>query len=200
MPVALPCALVLLQPSVSCFFPPALHCETSRHVCLLLQSGAMAALNCGAADAQSLIAEAGVASEVWMANQNTPVQTVVSGTPAGINALLTTAQQRPGLKATRLAVSGAFHTPLQAGASAKLQEYLKASAPTLPAGCPLVSTLSGQQLPPGTDLAAHLGKQLASEVDFVAASSTLRSLADVFVEVGPKQVLSGEEQLGGAAP
>ncbi len=91
--------------------------------------GTMAALlGQSDADAAALCAEAG---EVWPANFNCPGQVVASGSIDGIERLLAIAAAR-GVKAARLQVGGAFHSPLMAPAAERLEPALAAWHPTEP--------------------------------------------------------------------
>ena len=91
--------------------------------------GTMAALlGQSDADAEALCAEAG---DVWPANFNCPGQVVASGSVEGIERLLAIASER-GVKAARLQVGGAFHSPLMAPAAARLEPALAAWTPVDP--------------------------------------------------------------------
>ncbi|WP_217914315.1 ACP S-malonyltransferase [Miltoncostaea marina] len=149
--------------------------------------GAMAAL-LGPADdeAEALAAEAG---EAWPANYNCPGQVVVSGTSAGIDRLVELAEAR-GVRATRLVVDGAFHSPLIAPAAERLRPALEAWAPA-PADPPFLSTTTCLVEPPER-MRGVLLDQLTSPVRFGhAVEAALELGADRFVELGPGRVLSG---------
>lgn len=61
---------------------------------------------------------------VWVANINGPGQVVLSGTSTGIEAAAELVQQEVGLKAVRIPVGGAFHSPLMESARERLTEAL----------------------------------------------------------------------------
>ena len=67
-------------------------------------------------DAEALCSEVG---EVWPANYNCPGQVVASGSVEGIERLLAITAER-GVRAARLQVGGAFHSPLMAPAARRL--------------------------------------------------------------------------------
>lgn len=148
--------------------------------------GSMAAL-LGLDDeaAVALCEQAGVAP----ANFNCPGQVVASGTVEGIERLLELAKA-DGVKVARLAVSGGFHSPLMAPASARLRPALDAWEPREPE-ITFISTTSGE--PEGADrLRGLLESQLTSPVRFSQAVTRALELgADNAVELGPGRVLSG---------
>ena len=149
--------------------------------------GAMAAI-IGTTDdeARALAAEAG---EAWPANFNCPGQVVVSGSDAGIDRLVALAGER-GVRATRLAVDGPFHSPLIAPAAERLRPALEAWDPA-PPDPPFLSTTTCALEPPGR-LRAVLLDQLTSPVRFGDAVEAAIGLgATRFVELGPGRVLSG---------
>jgi [acyl-carrier-protein] S-malonyltransferase len=149
--------------------------------------GAMAAvLGLGDDEVEALAGEAG---EAWPANYNCPGQVVVSGTVAAIDRLLALAVER-GARATRLAVDGAFHSPLVASAADRLRPALEAWEPA-PADPPFLSTTTVAVEPPDR-LRGILLDQVTAPVRFgdgVRAAVELG--AERFVEVGPGKVLSG---------
>jgi [acyl-carrier-protein] S-malonyltransferase len=149
--------------------------------------GGMAALlGMSDADAEALCAEAG---DVWPANLNCPGQVVASGTLDGIERLMDLVAARGG-KATRLAVGGAFHSPLMAPAAARLEPALAAWSPAEPD--PRFLSTTTASLEPVGRLRATLLAQLTSPVRFGAAvEEALRLGATRFVELGPGRVLSG---------
>lgn len=149
--------------------------------------GTMAALlGPSDADAEALCAEAG---DVWPANFNCPGQVVASGTVEGIERLLALASDR-GVRATRLQVGGAFHSPLMAPAAARLEPALRAWDPVAPAP-PFLSTTTVAVEPPDR-LRGVLLDQLLAPVRFGAAvEKALEMGVTRFVELGPGKVLSG---------
>jgi len=149
--------------------------------------GAMAAL-IGVDDAAA-VALASRAGDVWAANFNCPGQVVVSGSVEGVDRLMEHAEQ-DGVRVTRLAVSGAFHTPLMAPAADRLAPALDAWAPTDPEPAFLSTTTCAVE--PATRLREVLLEQLTSPVRFGdAVEAALDRGVDRFVELGPGRVLSG---------
>jgi [acyl-carrier-protein] S-malonyltransferase len=125
----------------------------------------------------------------WVANDNAPGQIVVAGTPAGVAEAGEAAKALGAKRVVALAVGGAFHSPLMAGAQDRLDKALRHvsfSAPTTP-----VVT--------NTDAAAHtdgfadlLAAQLTAPVRWRESLAILSSMgATTFIELGPGKELSG---------
>jgi acyl transferase domain-containing protein/NADP-dependent 3-hydroxy acid dehydrogenase YdfG len=89
------------------------------------------------ADGGAMLAVAGAAVEppdgVWLANLNSPQQTVLSGTVEAIDALHARLSAE-GITARRLSVSAAFHSPLMSPVTQPLRDFLdelSLAAPTI---------------------------------------------------------------------
>ena len=149
--------------------------------------GAMAAvIGLSDDDARALADEAG---DVWPANFNCPGQVVVSGTVAGVDRLVALAGER-SVRVMRLALDGAYHSPLMEPAAARLAPALQAWDPVA-SDPPFLSTTTGVVEPPKR-LREILLAQLTSPVRFGDAVEAAMALgAGRFVELGPGRVLSG---------
>ena len=126
---------------------------------------------------------------VVIAGTNARRQTVISGPTAGVCAVMARARDR-GLAATRLPVSAAFHSPMMAGAAPRLGRAL-AEQVIGPIRRTVVSTVTGARLANDADLRVSLLRQLTSPVLFAAAMAEAASGIDLWIEVGPGQVLRG---------
>ncbi len=159
----------------------------AMHVAGRERPGTMAALlGQSDRDAEALCAEAG---EVWPANYNCPGQVVASGSVEGIERLLAMASER-GVKAARLQVGGAFHSPLMAPATERLEPALAAWSPTEPSPSFLSTTTVA--IEPAERLREVLLEQLVAPVRFGhAVEHALQMGVTRFVEFGPGRVLSG---------
>jgi malonyl CoA-acyl carrier protein transacylase len=125
--------------------------------------------------------------ELTVANDNAPGQAVLSGTAEA----LTEARRQvraDGLKAIRLPVAGAFHSPLMAGAAEKFRVELGAVAfrpPVLP-------VFSSTAAAPFEDPRAGLAAALTEPVIWQATLKRMRAEgAATFLEIGPGDVLTG---------
>lgn len=125
-----------------------------------------------------------------LANFNTPEQIVVSGT-AELVAQATELAKQAGARAVPLKVSGAWHSPLMAGAAGDFAAFLA----TLEFRAPRISLYLNATAKPEADpekLRQAMAGQLTSPVRW--AELIARQQADgidTWVEVGPKNVLKG---------
>lgn len=128
------------------------------------------------------------------ANFNAPGQVVVSGSLAACN-LAESVAGEIGLKATRLTVAGAFHSPLMAPAAAQLRVAL-ASTPIQPPRCPVLSNVTGvpHERDPQT-IRARLVEQLTRPVRWAENCAWLVANAVAAgrdpVELAPGRTLAG---------
>ncbi|PZG24357.1 erythronolide synthase [Micromonospora craterilacus] len=146
--------------------------------------GAMAGVTGDPDETAALLAGTGAV----IAGYNGPRQTVVAGADDAVGEVARRAGLA-GLVCTRLNVSHAFHSPLMAPAAAAFGERLRACR----FGPPLrrvASTVTGAVLPPDTDLAGLLHRQIEAPVRFTSALACAAAEVDLFVEVGPGQVLT----------
>lgn len=143
------------------------------------------------ADEQSVVAlcEECAQGEVLVpANFNCPGQIVVAGTPAAVERA-ETAWAAAGKRCSRLATSGAFHSPLMASAAEGMADYL-AHVEFAEARIPLICNVTAAPLA-AADAREHLVQHLTKPVRFQQSVEALVSAgADTFVEVGFGGVLS----------
>lgn len=126
-----------------------------------------------------------------LANHNAPLQCVISGAADQVDDAVKELTES-GLTCTRLPVSGAFHSPLMAGAQEPLTRAIDACSWVSPR-IPVYSNASGEPHGPGTErIRAQLRGHLLSPVEFVSAIEAMyRDGARIFVECGPRNVLTG---------
>lgn len=162
--------------------------------------GAMGAVvGLPAATVRQLCTDASGGDEIAVvANLNSARQSVVSGTADAVTAVLAAATAAGALRAKRLPVGGAYHSPLMRPAEEALAPLLRATTLRTPR-VPMVSSMTGA---PVTDVAAYadaLTRQITSPVQWLATATALAGETD-FVEVGPGRVLAGlgRETLRGA--
>ncbi|QEV21767.1 ACP S-malonyltransferase [Streptomyces alboniger] len=126
-----------------------------------------------------------------VANLNSPRQTVVSGTVAAVQRVVDAARDAGALRARRLPVGGAYHSPLMAGAPLGLMGKL-AEARLAPPRIPLVSSATGQLVSDIEEYREVLFAQILRPVRWQDTVHTLLGLGvRTFVEAGPGRVLSG---------
>ena len=126
---------------------------------------------------------------VVIAGYNGPAQTVIAGAPEAIEAFGRRAD-RAGTRWTMLAVSHAFHSPLVAPAAESFGGWLS-GVDFASVGGRIISTVTGSALTADTDVRELLRRQITAPVLFAQAVEVAAKEVDLFVEVGPGQVLSG---------
>jgi [acyl-carrier-protein] S-malonyltransferase len=127
----------------------------------------------------------------WPANFNTPTQTVIAGTTAGLEAATERLQAAGAKRVIPLNVSAAFHTPLMAPAAERLRaalERIEWRAPRMP----VMANLTGRPHQGGDRIPHVMELQLRSPVRWAACVASLVDMGcDTFLEVGPKRALTG---------
>jgi [acyl-carrier-protein] S-malonyltransferase len=125
--------------------------------------------------------------ELTIANDNAPGQLILSGPKTGLDEATRDAKAG-GLKAMRLAVSGAFHTEAMAPALPEFKDALD----TIEIRPPAVPVFSSVTARPFEDIRAELAAALVRPVCWRETLQALRDRgAERFVEVGPGKVLKG---------
>ncbi len=152
--------------------------------CAEANPGAMAAiLGLDAGIIEEVCQRAGV----WAVNYNSDKQTVIAGGTEQIAAACEELKSKGG-KAVPLAVSGAFHSPFMAAASAGMAEYLKDVSFARPI-IPLYANVTAQ--PYGEDPASLVAGQISSPVRWrESVENMLAAGADIFIEVGTGKTLA----------
>jgi enediyne polyketide synthase len=150
-----------------------------------ISTGAMASIGAGEQEVLTLLN----GERICVAGLNSPIQTVISGDANAVEHVLVRARAKK-LSAIRLPVSHAFHSSLVAGAAPVLRAHL-ATEQLMPLQRSIVSTITGDRLLPETDLKELLSQQITSPVRFMEAVSRSDSAVDLWIEVGPGQVLRG---------
>ena len=127
------------------------------------------------------------------ANINAPGQVVVSGTRAACDAAIAEAEES-GLRANRLAVAGAFHSPVMEPAAERLAEALEEASWAEPS-IPVVANVTGTAHDPAPrEIKKRLVEQLTHPVRWVDAARWLihNGPGDAsWAELAPGKVLSG---------
>ena len=138
-------------------------------------------------------AEAAVAGEVCaVANLNGPGQTVLSGHRAAVERAVALAKERGARKATLLAVSAPFHSPLMRPAREAMAELLAAVALRDPR-VPVVSNVDAAPVTTGAAARDALIRQIDSSVRWVESVEWMarEAGAEAMLEIGVGSVLSG---------
>jgi [acyl-carrier-protein] S-malonyltransferase len=129
--------------------------------------------------------------DVWPANFNTPTQTVVGGTMAGLARAEPRLLDAGARRVLPLNVAAAFHTPLMEPAGAVLRGALETIEWKTPA-VPVVANVSAEPYRAPEGIPAALQRQLSSPVMWAGCVRRLQELGcETFYEVGPKRALTG---------
>lgn len=152
--------------------------------------GAMSALlGLGADDASTLCGDVRGEDVLVVANENSPAQTVASGSVAAIERLEAAAKERT-VRAIRLPVAGAFHSELMRPAVEPVREALdriEVRDPTIP----VAENVTGELVTDGGGLRELLERQVVSPVRWETGIRALAAAgATTFLEAGASDVLT----------
>lgn len=126
--------------------------------------------------------------DVVLANDNSSAQVVISGTPEAVETVLSQVKAK---RAVKLNVSGAFHSPLMAPASAEFQKVLDA-ATFNNAEIPVMSNVDPTPATEAAVLKQRLSQQMTGSVRWREICLALPETGvEKVVEVGPGKVLTG---------
>jgi [acyl-carrier-protein] S-malonyltransferase len=148
-----------------------------------------ALLGVGAEAAGALCDEARGDDVLIVANENSPAQVVISGSVAAIERAETLAKERK-VRAVRLNVAGAFHSPLMEPAVEPIVRELRRIEIRAPR-FPIAENVSGTLVTDPDELRQLLERQVVSPVRWEACARALATAgAGTFVESGPGDVLT----------
>ena len=152
--------------------------------------GAMAAFIGASAEEVEEICSKVKEGYIVPANYNSPVQTVVSGSAAGVDEACKLAEEQ-GLRCVKLAVSAPFHCALMEPAAMKLKaefEHIDFKDPSVP----VYMNVDAKALTDGADIAPLLVKQAMSPVLWTKTLENMQNDGiDTFIECGAGKTLSG---------
>jgi malonyl CoA-acyl carrier protein transacylase len=132
------------------------------------------------------VEEVAAATGLSIANDNAPDQLVLSGAVAALDEAEQQLRER-GVRAKRLPVAGAFHSPLMEPAVAPFRELVE----TVELREPRVPVISCVTAAPFEDVREQLVRALTSPVLWTGVMGTLHELgATRYVETGPGRVLT----------
>lgn len=152
--------------------------------------GTMSALLGVGAEAAAELCDAARGQDVLLvANENSPQQVVISGSVAAIERAETLATERR-VRAVRLSVAGAFHSPLMEPAVAPLAAAIDRASFSAPR-FPVAANVTGEMIHDPEALRALLKRHVVSPVRWERCAQALATAgADTFVEAGPGDVLT----------
>lgn len=128
---------------------------------------------------------------VVAANYNTAGQIVISGSIPGIDQAVEKLTELGARRALKLAVGGAFHSPLMEPARAELEEAIEAAPFSTPV-CPVYQNVNALPSSDPTEIKQNLVAQLTAPVRWTqTVKNMIADGATSFTEVGPGKVLQG---------
>ena len=133
----------------------------------------------------------GIDGVVVAANYNCPGQLVISGEVEAIDAACAALTAAGAKRALKLAVGGAFHSPLMQPAQMELEAAI-ASTPFAQPICPVYQNVTASAVSDPNEIKKNLIVQLTAPVKWTQTMNTM--LADgctELVEIGPGKVLQG---------
>ncbi len=152
--------------------------------------GTMSALlGVGSADARSLCDDTREDDVLVVANENSPVQVVISGSVPAIERAEALAKERR-IRAVRLSVAGAFHSSLMEPAVAPINEALDRFV-FEPPRFPIAENVTGTLVDDPAELRRLVGLHVLSAVRWGACAQALAAAgASTFIECGAGDVLT----------
>jgi acyl transferase domain-containing protein/NAD(P)-dependent dehydrogenase (short-subunit alcohol dehydrogenase family)/acyl carrier protein len=152
------------------------------------EAGTMAAV---AADAEAITKALAGMEGITLANHNSPRQTVISGANSAVKEAIQKLEAA-GLTARPIPVACAFHSPLMEPARKHFGAVLARQTFSKPTAAVFSNTLGGEYPRDSKEIAALLESHMVRPVKFVdEVRAMYEAGARVFVEVGPKGVLTG---------
>lgn len=150
--------------------------------------GAMAALIGGEEEKIRALA---VACDVDVANLNAPGQIVLSGSVAGIDAVVEKAKDFGIRRAIKLNVAGAYHSRLMQSAQDQLAAAMQSVTMQSPQ-VPVVCNYGAVAVSDPREIKTMLEKQVTGSVRWTESIQQLRSMGHQrFIEFGPGKVIAG---------
>lgn len=128
---------------------------------------------------------------VVVANHNAEQQIIISGDQAGLDGFSQVCQENGAKKIVALKVSVANHSPLVAGAVDDFSACMSAVQFNTPQTPVLFNVTASEESDPAT-IREIMGRQIASRVRwYESVNRMIEDGVEVFVELGPKKVLTG---------
>jgi [acyl-carrier-protein] S-malonyltransferase len=125
------------------------------------------------------------------ANYNSPGQVVISGSIKGIDKAIEQLSALGAKRAIKLAVGGAFHSPLMQPAKLELETAIDSTNFAIPV-CPIYQNVNAIAVTDPLQIKENLKLQLTSPVRWTQiVKNMLADGATSFTEVGPGSVLQG---------
>lgn len=128
---------------------------------------------------------------VTLANYNSPDQMTITGTIAGVEQACSSLINAGAKRVIKLAVSGAYHSPLMAEARHELTEYIN-SIEFKSFNFPVIANVTGLPVSDPDEMRKLLSEQITSPVLWYPSLETLYNNGiNEYWEIGPGKVLQG---------
>jgi len=125
------------------------------------------------------------------ANYNCPGQVVISGTNSGIDKACKILTDKGAKRALKIAVGGAFHSPLMEPARKELATAIEKTKFSKPI-CPVYQNVSGKDFTDPLKIKKNIIDQLTSPVKWTQTIiNMINDGATEFTEIGPGKILQG---------
>ena len=162
-----------------------MHRESTRN------KGAMHAIvGLPIAEVDGLVADVQSQGVVSVANHNSELQIVITGSPGPVEKVSALAAEK-GAKAIPLKVSGAWHSELIKGAEEEFKTFL-AQVQFYPPQKSIILNVTADTATASDEIKEILGRQLCSPVKWFDSMGKMKDAAiETFVEIGPGRVLAG---------
>ena len=154
--------------------------------------GAMAAILGLSVDDVDAIAQEAAGDDVCqVANENDPMQTVISGSKAAVERAVDMAKEKGAKRALLLPVSAPFHCALMTPAAEVMQSAL-ADVDVQPPTVPVVSNVAAEGVTDPAEIRSLLVKQVSGRVRWSTSVAWMADQGvDAFWELGAGKALSG---------
>ncbi len=137
---------------------------------------------------------------VVVGNENADGQNVLSGSVEAVEAAMARAKALGARRAMRLAVGGAFHSPLMSSARGAVAAAIE-QAPIRDLAVPLVANVTGRPIRAAAEVRRELVEQIDSRVRWAAGiEAMIAEGVDTFVELGPGPITAWLKRRGGCRP
>ncbi len=125
------------------------------------------------------------------ANYNCPGQIVISGSVEGVDKACELLKEAGAKRALKLAVGGAFHSPLMEPAREELAKAIEETTISRPV-CPIYQNVTASAVTDPAEIKKNLIAQLTAPVRWTQSVLNMTADgADYFMELGPGTVLQG---------
>ena len=128
---------------------------------------------------------------VDVANYNTPVQIVITGTQEGVDEASKSLSEAGAKRVVPLAVSGAFHSQMMKNAGENFEKFVD-TLKINDAETPIITNVDAKQTTKSEDFKEKMPRQIYSSVYWTQTIKNLEEQGvDTIYEIGPGKVLAG---------